>query len=295
MFMKIGVGAFIDESTQPPAAIGRLCEQLEFESIWLPEHPVIPVATRPPQTSVSDRVFENRQVPDWYTRIPDPFVTLMAVGAATTRLKLGTGICLVPEHEPITLAKTIATLDLFSGGRFQFGIGAGGIREESEAMGVDFRRRWVMTREYIRAMKELWTKTESRFEGEFVKFPLLKSMPKPLQKPHPPIHVGAGGIGPNSARALRDTVAMGDGWAPVAVPPHQLKKDLATLKDLCAQAGRDFDHIEITIFMPVEAADPAATLGAYQEAGAHRLVFTLFAPQLTAAGLENLAARYLRA
>jgi probable F420-dependent oxidoreductase len=294
MHMKIGVGAFIDESTQAPDAIGRLCEQLGFESIWLPEHPVMPVATRPPQTSVSDRVFENQQVPDWYTRIPDPFITLMAVAAATTRLKLGTGVCLVPEHEPITLAKTIATLDLFSGGRFLFGIGAGGIREESEAMGVDFRRRWAMTREYIRAMKELWTKTESRFEGEFVKFPLLKSMPKPLQKPHPPIHIGAGGIGPNSTRALKDTAAMGDGWAPVAVPPNQLKKDLAELKELCAQSGRDFSRIEITIFMPIETGEPRDTIRAYEEAGAHRLVFTLFAPQLTQAGLENLARRYLQ-
>ncbi|SRR5579875_3750520 len=292
--MKIGIGAFIDESTPPPQVIGRRCEELGFESIWLPEHPVMPVSTRPPQTSVSDRVFENQQVPQWYTRIPDPFVTLMAVAAATSRLKLGTGVCLVPEHEPITLAKTIATLDLFSGGRFLFGIGAGGIREESEAMGVDFRRRWVMTREYIRAMKELWTKTESQFEGEFVKFPLLKSMPKPLQRPHPPIHIGAGGIGPSSARALKDTVAMGDGWAPVAVPPVRLKQDLAALKEMCAQAGRDFSRIEITIFMPIELDDPRETIRAYEEAGAHRLVFTLFAPQLGEAELENVARRYLQ-
>lgn len=292
--MKIGVGAFIDESTEPPGVIGRLCEQLGFESIWLPEHPVMPVATRPPQTSVSDRVFEKQQIPDWYMRIPDPFITLMAVAAATTRLKLGTGVCLVPEHEPITLAKTIATLDLFSGGRFLFGIGAGGIREESEAMGVDFRRRWVITREYIGAMKELWTKPESRFAGEFVKFPLLKSMPKPRQKPHPPIHIGAGGIGPSSARALKDTAAMGDGWAPVAVAPAQLKKDLTALKELCAHAGRDFSRIEITVFMPVESDRPADTLRAYEEAGAQRLVFTLFAPQLTPAGLEDLARRYVR-
>ena len=292
--MKIGVGAFIDESTQPPDAIGRRCEELGFESIWLPEHPVMPVATRPPETSVSDRVFENQQVPDWYTRIPDPFVTLMAVAAATRRLKLGTGVCLVPEHEPITLAKTVATLDLFCGGRFLFGIGVGGIREESAAMGVDFRRRWVMTREYIRAMKELWTKTESQFEGEFVKFPLLKSLPKPLQKPHPPIYIGAGGIGASSARALRDTVAMGDGWAPVAIHPNQLTKELAALKELCAQAGRDFNAIEITIFMPVELGDPRDTIRAYADAGAHRLVFTLFAPQLTEAGLEDVARRYVR-
>ncbi len=293
--MKIGVGAFIDESTQPPDVIGRRCEELGFESIWLPEHPVMPLATVPPQTSVSDRVFANQQVPEWYTRIPDPFVTLMAVASATKRLKLGTGICLVPEHEPITLAKTVATLDLFSGGRFLFGIGAGGIREESEAMGVDFRRRWTITREYIRAMKELWTGTESRFDGEFVKFPPLKSLPKPLQKPHPPIHIGAGGIGPSSARALRDTVAMGDGWAPVAIPPNQLVKELAKLKELCAQAGRDFSAIEITIFMPIEHGSPHDTIRAYQEAGAHRLVFTLFAPQLTEPTLEDLARRYLRA
>ncbi len=266
--MKIGVGAFIDDSTQPPDVIGRKCEELGFESIWLPEHPVMPVATRPPQSSVSDRVFENQQVPDWYTRIPDPFVTLMAVAAATERLKLGTGICLVPEYEPITLAKTIATLDLFSGGRFLFGIGAGGIREESAAMGVDFRRRWVITREYIRAMKELWTKTDSQFDGEFVRFPLLKSLPKPLQKPHPPIHIGAGGVGPSSTRALKDTVAIGDGWAPVAVPPNQLAKDLAALKELCAQAGRDFRRLEITIFMPLELGYPRDTIRAYEDAGA---------------------------
>jgi probable F420-dependent oxidoreductase len=291
--MKIGVGAFIDESTAPPDQIGRKCEELGFESIWLPEHPVMPTGFAPPPSSVSDRVFEKNEIPDWYTRIPDPFVTLMAVAAATTRLRLGTGVCLVPEHEPITLAKTVATLDFFSGGRFEFGIGVGGIRQESEAMGVDFRRRWVMTREYIRAMKELWTQPESQFEGEFVKFPPLKSLPKPRQKPHPPIHIGAGGIGPSSSRAIKDTAALGDGWAPVAVMPNQLVKDLATLKELCAQAGRDFSRIEITIFMPIELGSPRETIRAYHEAGAHRLVFTLFAPQLTFPVLEDLARRYL--
>jgi probable F420-dependent oxidoreductase len=291
--MKIGVGAFIDESTAPPDVIGRKCETLGFESIWLPEHPVMP-NFQPPQTNVTERVFEKNQVPDWYTRIPDPFVTLMAVAAATTRLRLGTGVCLVPEHEPITLAKTIATLDLFSNGRFLFGIGAGGIREESEAMGVDFRRRWVITREYIRAMKELWTKPESQFEGEFVKFPLLKSLPKPRQKPYPPIHIGAGGIGPSSLRALKDTVALGDGWAPVAIAPNLLVKELAVLKELCAQAGRDFGKLEITIFMPTELGNPRETIHAYAEAGAHRLVFTLFAPQVTEPVLEDLAKRYLQ-
>jgi alkanesulfonate monooxygenase SsuD/methylene tetrahydromethanopterin reductase-like flavin-dependent oxidoreductase (luciferase family) len=151
-----------------------------------------------------------------------------------------------------------------------------------------------MTREYLRARKELWTRPESQFAGEFVKFPVLKSLPKPRQKPHPPIHIGAGGIGPSSLRALKDTAALGDGWAPVAVPPHQLMKDLATLQDLCAQNNRDFSRIEITIFMPIEAGTPGETVQAYERAGAHRLVFTLFAPQLTEPVLEDLARRYVK-
>ena len=274
--MKIGVGAFIDESTAPPDQIGRKCEALGFESIWLPEHPVMPTGFAPPQSSVSDRVFEKNEIPDWYTRIPDPFVTLMAVAAATTRLRLGTGVCLVPEHEPITLAKTVATLDFFSGGRFEFGIGAGGIRQESEAMGVDFRRRWVMTREYIRAMKELWTKPEASFEGRFLKFPAVISNPKPAHKPHPPIFIGAGGLNWKRERAIHDTVAIGDGWMPVTLPPKDLASDLAVMKQLCAEAGRDFNQLEITMTFLQQAElqpqDPKRALAEYAEAGAHRMI-----------------------
>ncbi len=121
-----------------------------------------------------------------------------------------------------------------------FGIGGGGIPEATPIMGVDFRRRWDVAGEYVRAMKELWTKEESSFQGEFVRFPPVRCFPKPRQKPHPPIHIGAGGITPNYRRALRNTAAFGDGWAPLAIPPDRLAKDLATLKELCAQAGRDF-------------------------------------------------------
>jgi len=291
--MKIGVGAFIDETTPPPDLIGRRCEELGFESIWLPEHPVMP-NFQPPQTSVTERVFENQQVPDWYTRIPDPFVLLTAAAAATTRIRIATGICLLPEHEPITLAKTVATLDCFSNGRFMFGIGGGGIPEVTGIMGVDFRRRWDVAGEYVRAMKELWTTEESSFQGEFVRFPPVRCFPKPRQKPHPPIHIGAGGIGPSSLRAIKDTVAMGDGWAPVAVPPNQLVKDLATLKELCAQAGRDLREIEISMFFPVEMASSEQTLRAYEQAGAHRLVFNLWAPQTGDGALEDLARRYVK-
>jgi len=291
--MKIGILAYVNENTAPADVVARRCEELGFESIWLPEHPIMSAGFKPPQTRVSEEAYQDR-AGDWYARIPDPFVLLTAAAAATTRIRIATGICLVPEHEPITLAKTVATLDYYSGGRLLFGIGAGGIPEVSRIMGVDFRRRWEVTSEYIAAMKELWTRDESRFAGGFVSFPPVRCFPKPRQKPHPPIHIGAGGITPNSLRALRHTVAFGDGWAPLAIAPQQLARDLATLKGLCAQAGRDFDAIEISIFFPVELPDPDETLRGYEAAGAHRLVFNLWSPRADDPALETLANRYLR-
>lgn len=290
--MKIGVLAYINENTAPADVVARRCEELGFESMWLPEHPIMPVNFRPPQTKVSEEAYQGR-AGEWYARIPDPFVLLTAAAAATTHIRIGTGICLVPEHEPITLAKTVATLDYYSNGRLLFGIGAGGIPDASQIMGVDFRRRWEVTGEYIRAMKELWTADESRFEGEFVRFPPVRCLPKPRQKPHPPIHVGAGGITPNYLRALKNTVAFGDGWAPLAVPPAQLIEDLENLRQLCANARRDFNALEISIFFPLEVAGARETIGAYADAGAHRLVFNLWSPRANDPALEDLARRYL--
>ena len=179
-----------------------------------------------------------------YTRFPDPFVLLGMMASVTRTLKLGTGICLVPERHPLALAKEVATLDYYSGGRFLFGIGAGWQAEESEIMGVDFPRRWPITREYIRAMKELWTKPEASFEGRFLKFPAVISNPKPAHKPHPPIFIGAGGLNWKRERAIHDTIAIGDGWMPVTLPPKDLASDLAVMKQLCAEAGRDFNQLE---------------------------------------------------
>ena len=175
-----------------------------------------------------------------------------------------------------------------------FGIGAGGIEQESQVMGVDYRRRWPITREYIRAMKQLWTMHESSFEGEFVKFPPVYCYPKPVQKPHPPIHIGAGGIRASSLRALKDTAALGDGWGPVSIAPEELRRELATLKMLCAEAGRNFEQIEITIFSPGEEQDPRRTIAENEEAGAHRLVFMVIPPRMKDAQMiEDLARRYL--
>ncbi len=266
--MKIGALTFIASYTADPGAVAKKCEDLGFESFYLPEHPILPVKhkTRYPLSP-------DGEIPEPYAHMIDPFVGLALAAAATKRIGLGTGICLVPERSPLVLAKEIATLDHYSGGRFIFGIGAGWLRDESEIMGVDFKRRWAITREYINAMKELWTKAEASFDGEFIKFPAVRSNPKPARKPHPPVHIGAGGIGPSMERALRDTVAIGDGWAPLGVPPEQLVVELAKLKKLCDEAGRDFSKLEITMYAPVmQGNDPKRTVATYQEAGAHRLI-----------------------
>ncbi|MFZ1122385.1 MAG: LLM class F420-dependent oxidoreductase, partial [Candidatus Binataceae bacterium] len=218
--MKIGLQAFVTDNTANPANVARKAEALGFDSIFIPEHPIIPIHHRTPYP------MGDGTIPEFYAHMPDPFVSLALAAGATTRMKLATGICLVPERDPIVMAKEISTLDHFSGGRFLFGIGAGWLADESEIMGVEFKRRWPMTREYIAAMKELWTKPEPSFEGEFVRFPKVKFFPKPAQKPHPPIIIGAGGMGLNCERPLKDTVEMGDGWMPLGLTPAQLSTEL---------------------------------------------------------------------
>src|SRR5215470_5104399 len=259
--MKFVVLAFIASFTAHPVAVARKCEALGFESFWLPEHAIIPVVHKTPFPR------GDGQIPDVYSHMIDPFVGLALAAGATNHIKLGTGICLVPERDPFNLAKEVATLDHYSGGRVLFGIGAGWLRDESEIMGVDFRRRWPMTREYVRAMKELWTRDEASFEGEFVKFPAIRSNPKPAQKPHPPVHIGAGG-----ERALRNT-------------------ELAKLRQLCAEVNRDFSKLEITIFSPLGDSDSRAAVEAYRAAGAHRLILfpPTLAPDKYEAELEELA------
>jgi probable F420-dependent oxidoreductase len=290
--MKIGILALMSEKTLDPVSVARRCEELGFESIWVPEHAIIPVHTKVPYPALDGKI------PDVYTRFPDPFVLLGMISSVTRKLKLGTGICLVPERHPLALAKEVATIDYFSGGRFMFGVGAGWQAEESEIMGVDFPRRWMITREYLRAMKELWTRPEASFEGRFLKFPPVIANPKPAQKPHPPIFIGAGGLNWKRDRAIRDTVAIGDGWMPVSLPPKDLANDLKSMKELCAEAGRDFNKIEISMTFLQQAElqpqDPKRALGEYAEVGTHRLIL---APVLDRAdaerNLERAAKDYL--
>ncbi len=294
--MKIGILNFVGGSSVDPATLAKTCEALGFESLFLAEHPIVPTHyTRPDGTK---RVPEGKP-PEILCQISDLFVSLSFAAAVTSRIKLGTGICLVPERPPLLTAKEVATLDLYSGGRVIFGIGAGWNAEESAVMGVEFRRRWMITREYIKAMKELWTTEESTFEGKFVKFPPIYCYPKPFQKPHPPVLIGAGGNQGGAykpQRALKDTVAIGDGWAPIGLTPDQLAEGIAILKNLCAESGRDFAKMDITLFSPVGLKNGRHTVEQYRDAGATRLVF--FPPPLSPgkveAELEPLAKDYIR-
>jgi probable F420-dependent oxidoreductase len=294
--MKIGVSVFVNERTARPEDVFRRVEELGFDALIVPEHAIIPVEHKTPYPA------GGGEIPDWYSRMPDPFVLLGIAAAVTKRVKLITGICLVPEHNPLVLAKEVATVDYFSGGRFLFGIGAGWLADECEIMGVEFRKRWPITREYIRAMKELWTKPEASFDGKYVKFPAVKSYPKPAQKPHPPVLIGANGGAQGPEKVLKDVVTIGDGWMPLRVKPKILADNLATLKKMCAEAGRDFSKMDITMFRPFERDDVKETFREYEEAGCQRIVVgtealykngTALGPDTWQKELEELARKYL--
>ncbi|MGH7334241.1 MAG: LLM class F420-dependent oxidoreductase [Candidatus Rokuibacteriota bacterium] len=218
--------------------MARKVEELGFESFWCAEHPFIPVRTTSRFPSSADGV-----IPESYSHFIDPFVALARASGVTSRIKLGTGIVLVPERHPLLLAKEVATLDLFSGGRFLFGIGAGWLREETEIMGGDFDHRWAQTRESVLAMKELWTKTEAEFQGRYYKFPAVRSYPKPAQKPHPPVLLGGA-----ATNVLERVVAWGDGWLPNRITPDQLRERRATLDRLAKDAGRNPSALNISVY-----------------------------------------------
>ena len=183
--MKVGVSTVFNSNSTNVSDLARKAEEVGFDSFWLPEHPVIPVQTTSKYGGTPDG-----SIPPFMADMGDPFIGLAMASATTTRIRLGTSICLVPEHSPLVQAKQIAALDHHSGGRFIFGIGAGWLREETEIMGGDFDHRWTQTRESIEVMKELWTKDEAEHHGRYYDFPAIKVFPKPAQKPHPPVFLG---------------------------------------------------------------------------------------------------------
>ena len=236
--MKIGIFVFQTGDSVDTAVLAKRAEELGFDSFWVPEHPIIPVnATLPSSTNL------DGAIPEFYSRIVDPFVALARASAVTRRINLGTAICLVPERNPLLLAKEVATLDQFSGGRFIFGIGAGWIKEELEIMGGDFPHRWTQACEAILAMKELWTKEEAEYHGKYYDFPPVRSFPKPAQVPHPPIFLGS-----RDKNVFQRVVEWGDGWMPNHTSLDGIRRGRATLDQLAERAGRDPSSIDVMPF-----------------------------------------------
>ncbi len=261
--MQFGAYMFCTDYSIRPDDLARLLEDRGFESMWVPEHTHIPASRLSPFPPGGD-------LPEMYWHTHDPFVALTAAAAATTNLKVGTGICLMIERDPIVTAKEIASLDQLSGGRFIFGVGGGWNAEEMGNHGTNFRSRWRLLRERILAMKEIWTQDEPEFHGEFVDFDKLWAFPKPAQKPHPPIIMGGDG-----ATTFDRVVEYCDGWMPVGagVPggPSFAEK-VALLKRQAADAGRDPDSISISSFGTRPDPDVIREMEA---AGVERVVFPL--------------------
>jgi probable F420-dependent oxidoreductase len=259
--LKFGLAMFPTDYAIDPVALGRLAEERGFESLWFPEHTHIPVSRETPYPAGGD-------LPQEYWHTHDPFVALSAVAATTERLKVGTGICLVVERDPITTAKEVATLDRLSGGRFLFGIGAGWNREEMANHGTDAGRRFGLMRERVEAMKAIWTQDEASYHGEQVDFERIWSWPKPAQHPHPPVMIGG-----NGPKVVDRVLRYGDAW----MPQHRHGNAIERIVDLrrrAAEAGRG--HVPVVVFgVPAQAE----VLAEYERAGADRAVHWLPAAQ----------------
>jgi probable F420-dependent oxidoreductase len=282
--MNVGVSVPLPAYKVDVAFMARTAEALGFESLWCAEHPIMPVQSTSRFPGSPDGV-----IPESYAHFVDPFVALARASGVTTKLKLGTGITLVPERNPLLLAKEISTLDLFSGGRFLFGIGTGWHREETTIMGGDFDHRWSQAREAVLVMKELWTKPEAEYHGKYYDFPPVKSYPKPAQKPHPPVILGG-----HAKSVLQRVVEWGDGWLPNRASPEEVEAGRAKLNTAAKQAGRDPSSITISVF---GQAPDRPLVRRFLDAGADRVIIrpaTANTEQEMRAELERIADAVLR-
>ena len=260
--MEVGIFMALSSQAIDVAELARKAEAVGFESMWLPEHPIMPVHTNSRYHGTADG-----SIPEYMTDMVDPYMALARASAVTQTIKLGTSITLIPERNPLLLAKQISSLDLFSGGRFILGVGAGWLREETEIMGGDFDHRWSQTRESVLVMKELWTKEEAEFHGSYFDFPPVKCYPKPVQTPHPPVFLGGA-----ARNVFRRVVGWADGWLPAGPSVEQVKAGRAALDELADAAGRDPASIQITAFAVPSDKD---LLVQFAEAGANRAIVML--------------------
>jgi probable F420-dependent oxidoreductase len=262
--MHFGAIMFFTDYAISAADLARALEERGFESIWAPEHSHIPTSRRSPWPG-------GGELPKVYYDAMDPFVSLTAAAVATETLRVGTGVCLVQQRDPIQTAKLVASLDQVSRGRFLFGVGGGWNAEEMADHGTAFNTRFKLMRERIEAMKAIWTQPKAEYHGEMVDFPEMMARPKPAQKPHPPILVG-GGFPHGARRAIR----YGDGWAPFSGrTPHghgDIDELVPRFRQMAVEAGRDPATLSVTLFgAPLQAA----LLARYRELGLARVVVAL--------------------
>lgn len=256
--MDFGLVLFLTDETVGPVAIGRAAEEAGFESLFVTEHTHIPVSRETPWPG-------GAQLPREYARTYDPFVALAGIAATTERLKLGTAICLVVEHDPIVLAKQVASLDRLSDGRFLFGVGGGWNREEMRNHGTDPATRFALLRERVLAMQAIWTQDEAAFHGDLVAFDPIWSWPKPVQQPHPAVLLGG-----DAPATLDRVVEFADGWLPNTRDVDSLASRIADLRRRCEGAGRA--RPSVTYY---GARRDGATLEQLADAGVDRCLFVL--------------------
>jgi len=272
--VQFGVVMFPTDYSIAIAELARAAEDLGFESLWVPEHTHIPVNRRTPWPG-------GAELPRHYWHTFDPFIALSVAAAVTSQLRLGIGVCLVIERDPITLAKEVATLDLVSNGRFLFGVGGGWNLEEMANHGTDPSRRWALLRERVLAMKAIWTQEEAEYHGHLVNFDRIWQWPKPVQQPHPPIIVG--GNGPHT---LRRVIEYGDEWMPIAGRSGPAIEDrIADLRRMALEAGRG--DIPVSVF--AAPPDPRA-VERLEATGVSRCIFML--PSAGADEVLPLVERY---
>ena len=256
-YFAVGIGPTVDP--QRIRTIATTAEHLGFSTIWAPEHVVLleQYASKYPYSS-------GRFPAPVDTPIADPFTTLAYAAACTTRIRLGTGICLVPEHNPLVLAKTAATLDRLSGGRFILGAGVGWLAEEFQALGISFDRRAQRTREYIDVMRKLWTEPRSSHRGEFVNFTGVLSYPKPVGSGVP---VWFGG---ESGPALRRVAQYGDGWIGFNLLPDQAAQKVKQIEELLKVNGRKRSDVSLAV-SPYTNPITTDDLKRYHDAGVEEI------------------------
>jgi len=279
--MQIGITMFTTDRSVSPAELAREAEARGFSSMFVPEHTHIPTSRRtPPPTG-------DAELPDEYRRTLDPFVSLAMAAAVTSRIRLGTGIALVFEHDPIALAKQVATLDHLSGGRFILGIGFGWNREEMADHGVDFHTRRARTRETVLAMQSLWSSDRAAFAGEFIRFEESWAWPKPVQQPRPRILIG----GAPGRKLFAHIAEYGDGWIPIG--GAGVKEALPLLREAAERAGRDAREIKV---VPFGTIPDAGKLAYYESLGIEEVVLRIpSAPQNVALPILDDYARWVKA